>query len=427
MFRRNKYHTSIKIAYKLNLLPKELCHLIPKSTLYRFRSSDFSDIFGMEYGSFLSDNQALLQDLLKSNASLSITRAILRIKNTIITITQGALSEFEKMKAVIKTIHIVKPIIGLDRACRLFSLSRSVYYSWFHQISHRCFDSFIGKCVRRWPNQLSISTLNTMKNLRADTRFKGWPLASIALFAKRSGKISASLQTWYKYAPLLGIGGRPPHCKKKRKLGIRASSPHQIWHADVSVFRTLDNVKTYIYLVVDNFSRCILSWRVSLKLCAKTRLDTIEEAYFKYIHTTPLDCMLLVDGGSENNNVTVDDFLDSPGVSLRKIIAQRDIHFSNSMVEAVNKIVKYRSLFLQDIPDIDALQKHMEEFVPVYNSIRPHVSLKGLTPSEVLSGMVPENADDLRKAGLIASQSNFQRENHVTCTACIDENDTFHE
>jgi len=205
---------------------------------------------------------------------------------------------------------------------------------------------------------------------------------------------------------------------KERKTGIRAVHPHQFWHADVTLFKTIDNVRAYIYFVVDNYSRAILSWRASLKLSAEIRLETITEAYVKYIHDPSANVELIVDGGCENNNSAVDEYINSPGVSIRKIIAQQDIIFSNSMVEAVNKIVKYRSLFLENIPDINALHKHLEKFVPVYNEKRPHCSLKGLTPDEVLSGLRPDNPEHLTSVNLKSNKQYIHRNLEIKCTEC---------
>ena len=253
--------------------------------------------------------------------------------------------------------------------------------------------------------------------------FKGWPLVSIAHYARRNNLLNISIHTWYKYSKLIGISKSLPRCFKKQRTGVRALYPHQFWHADVTIFRTLDNTKAYIYLVVDNFSRAILSWRVSLKLSAGTRLDTIREAYERYIcsdiNDSSPDVRLIVDGGSENNNSIVDEYINSPVISIKKIIAQRDIIFSNSMVEAVNKIVKYRSLFLENIPDIHALQRHLEKFVPVYNDIRPHCSLKGLTPSEVLEGLRPDNTEHLKSVNLKADKAEKLLETDIKCTECI--------
>ena len=414
---RNRYHTSIKIACKLNILSLDVVNLIPKSTLHRFRMSDYSGIFGVELAASLESNEFLIKELLQCQSALTVSRGIIHIKNTILRIRESALAGFQKMKEIISVIDIVKNSIGFDTALEQFSISRSTFHSWAFQVKHYCYDSFIGKCIRRWPNQLSLSSVEKMKSLCEDEKFRGWPIVSIAHYAKRTGILNISVHTWYKYSKLLGISKSPPRCLKKNKIGIRADYPHQYWHGDVTVFRTMDNIRAYIYLVVDNYSRAILSWRVSIKLSAETRLDTIREAYDKYIHD-PADVQLIVDGGSENNNSTVDGYIDSPGISIRKIIAQQDIIFSNSIVEAVNKIVKYGFLYLQDIPDIFALQKHLEVFVPVYNEVRPHCSLKGLTPSEVLSGLRPDNPEHLKSVNLCGNKKIIYDKSMITCTEC---------
>ena len=67
-------------------------------------------------------------------------------------------------------------------------------------------------------------------------------------------------------------------------------------------------------------------------------------------------------------------------------MAQKDIIFSNSMIEAVNKILKYRFLFQQDIPDYKSTMKHLNKLIPIYNH-RPHSALKGRAPDEVFHGI----------------------------------------
>ena len=92
---------------------------------------------------------------------------------------------------------------------------------------------------------------------------------------------------------------------------------------------------------------------------------------------------LIVDGGPENNNRMVEAYLET--VTIKKLIARVDVTFSNSMIEAVNKILKYRYLFRTSIPDLEHLQDAVSSAVNDYNA-RPHYALRGLTPDEAYRG-----------------------------------------
>jgi len=60
---------------------------------------------------------------------------------------------------------------------------------------------------------------------------------------------------------------------------LKATFPNQYWHADITIFKTLDNVKQYIYLVVDNYSRKILSWDMADRVSGEIRVQTLREAW----------------------------------------------------------------------------------------------------------------------------------------------------
>ena len=94
-------------------------------------------------------------------------------------------------------------------------------------------------------------------------------------------------------------------------------------------------------------------------------------------HPPESSIMLVSDGGSENVNVSVSDYLAS--VQLKLHIAQVDVSFSNSMIEAVNKILKYRYIFRKDIPSFHSLDQVVKDSVADYNA-RPHYALHGLSP-----------------------------------------------
>ena len=82
----------------------------------------------------------------------------------------------------------------------------------------------------------------------------------------------------------------------------------------------------------------------------------------------------------------VQEFLQSTeNPSLQHIVAQRDVEFSNSMIEAANKNLKYRFLYHKQIPNFNSLCQYVAQAIEDYN-YRPHDILGGLTPIEVLNG-----------------------------------------
>jgi hypothetical protein len=97
---------------------------------------------------------------------------------------------------------------------------------------------------------------------------------------------------------------------------------------------------------------------------------------------------LVTDDGIENKG-KLEEWLHKPGMLWKKLVAQLDIIQSNSMVEAANKILKYRFLYTKPVADTDGLINTLENAVKSYNNI-PNGQLYGFTPNEVLAGARPD-------------------------------------
>ena len=95
--------------------------------------------------------------------------------------------------------------------------------------------------------------------------------------------------------------------------------------------------------------------------------------------------MLLTDDGSENHGVAHQWIKNSNHPKIDHVIAQADVHYSNSMIEAANKQLKYRFLYHQNIYDFSKLKEYLTKAIIDFNH-RPHGVLNGLTPIEVLQG-----------------------------------------
>ncbi|MBB4807395.1 transposase InsO family protein [Chryseobacterium defluvii] len=182
---------------------------------------------------------------------------------------------------------------------------------------------------------------------------------------------------------------------KRKEVSVRADRPNEIWHMDVSQYITADNVNFYIYTVVDNFSRKILAYDYSKKLSAAIRVQSLRRAVEEQLgeslnenndqekmneETPSLD--LIVDGGSENNNKTVHDFIKNAHIDIDKKIALKDVTYSNNMVENPYKTMKSKYFRGKEIFE-NTFPEELHNFVLDFNFERPHYAHKLYTPDEV--------------------------------------------
>jgi len=292
-----------------------------------------------------------------------------------------------KVKTIVETIDYVTPLIGLKRACKLFQITINQFYAWKRIVN--CLLSPLEECHKQKPLNIAPSEIKTLKTFVQDEQYNDYPLYSIYYEMERHGKAFMSLDSFYKYARYFDDAVKRRKFKPKQKTGIRAVKPKEIIHADVCVFRPLDHTKIFIYLIVDNFSRMILGWKTSTEYKSEVMLDNLRYVYKKYFleNEDPLT-VLLVDDGIENKG-EVSIAIENQEINLKKLVALKDIYLSNSMIEAVNKIMKYRYLFRQDLLDFNHVQRYLETAVERYNN-RPHYSLHGLTPYEVFHGKIPD-------------------------------------
>jgi len=332
------------------------------------------------------------------------------IYSTCITITadlRGMKTILRKNKeTILKTIDLATPLIGLKHACKLFKISQNQFCAWKRKII--CILSPLNQCIKQNTLNISPSELQTVKSLVGDDRYKNYPLVAVYYEMMRNGKAFMSLTSFYKYAKFfISIENRKIF-KAKQKTGIRAAKPKQIIHADVCVYRPLDYAKCFIYFIADNFSRMILGFRISTEYNSSIMFENLRNVYCEYfLEKEDPYTVLLVDDGIENKGF-VCSAIENKEIKITKLIAQKDIHFSNSMIEAVNKRIKYDFLFREQLADFESVKRFLETAVEQYNN-RPHSALFGLTPHEVFYGATPDKTlfkDQINRAKLLRKAEN---------------------
>jgi putative transposase len=168
----------------------------------------------------------------------------------------------------------------------------------------------------------------------------------------------------------------------------------------------------YLHLLIDNYSRKILSWHMDTRLRAKNSRIVTKKA-IRQMADKKKSAILITDGGREFDNVLMRTALAGTGLELK--IAGKDVEFSNSMVEAVNKSLKYRHIFPRELPKARHLWEHIQRYIEEYND-RPHTKLTGLTPNEVYSGY--EFDEELYRLLLADAREKRMAINRNSCPPC---------
>jgi len=390
--KRISYDTSIKHITRHGLLQdiltKEQIALIPSSNISRWKHESNTKYMYSEINETLKQEVDLIKRLNQSSNIKKINQSYFKLADTfheIISKVKGVKSLIKNRKElVINTIETIKDIVPIDTALKIFNISRSTFENYKSIIIHKCEPSYFHWCTQRFPNQLLPKEITTIKNYMENNNYKHWAKASIYLIALRDRNLYCCMSTFYKYCRLLGFKNKPRRKKSDDYNPVKTSKPNELWCADVTIFKTADNVKHYIHFLIDHYSKMILGYDIKKSPSATVIRTLIQNASIKY---RPDKLLFLTDGGSENVNSTVSGFINSTNIPIKHIIAQKDVVFSNSMIEALNKTIKHQFLYTYQITTKKQLETILKETVSIYNTIRPQMSLSGNTPLETFNGM----------------------------------------
>lgn len=279
---------------------------------------------------------------------------------------------------------MVKGTIPIEDALKVFNISRATYQNYKILVINKCDASYFLWCAKQYPHQLLKKEILQIKNYLGDEKYKYWSKSSVYFLGLRNKDISVCLTTFYKYSKLFGYQ-KSRHIQPKTKYSaLKSYCPNEIWYADVTIVKTLDGKKHYIHFLMDHFSKIILGYTIESSSKPKAIKDLLENAYLKYKTTDTI--RFVTDNGVENINSTVKHFINSTNQEIIHLIAQKDIPFSNSKIEAFNKIIKHQFLLPRNLENSKQLANALSEDVLIYNGIRPQFSLQGNTPQETFYG-----------------------------------------
>ena len=137
------------------------------------------------------------------------------------------------------------------------------------------------------------------------------------------------------------------------------------------------------------------------------------------LNDCPGHAVVVADSGSENVNGAVDDLLD--GEDLSRVLAQVEITFSNSMIEAFWRSLKHAWLYLHPLDSFAALHRLIEFYVEAHNEVMPHSAFHGQTPNEVFFRIGEVVIKELADARMTAREKRMEANRAARCGVCVGE------
>ena len=161
---------------------------------------------------------------------------------------------------------------------------------------------------------------------------------------------------------------------------------HELWQTDFTYFKIVGWGWYYLSTVLDDFSRYIISWRLTTNMAAEDVTMTLDDALaktgveqVKVVHRP----RLLSDNGPCYISKELAEYLDK-----KDMVHTRGAPYhpqTQGKIERYHRtmknVVKLRNYYYPD-----ELKRELERFVEYYNDERVHESLKNVTPADVYHG-----------------------------------------
>jgi len=164
--------------------------------------------------------------------------------------------------------------------------------------------------------------------------------------------------------------------------GVQVTRPNQVWAMDIT-YITMERGFVYLAVVLDWFSRRVLSWRVSITMEAAFCVEALEDALAR--HGKPEICN--TDQGSQFTGAAFTGVLIENGIAIS--MDGKGAWRDNVFVERLWRSVKYEEVYLRAYDTASEARASIGRYLDFYNCRRPHSSLDGTTPDHAYFTPLP--------------------------------------
>jgi putative transposase len=272
----------------------------------------------------------------------------------------------------ISMVEREKKTLTLTRQCQLLSINRtSLYYT-----------PGISEHTRLLMNK--IDELFTEDPTRGTRRLRAALKNRFGIEVGRS-KIRTLMDRMGLHAIFRGKNTTIPNKAHKKYpyllRGVKIERVNQVWSSDITYIR-LNGGFVFLCAVIDWYSRCVLSWRLSTSLdttfCTEALCDALEKYGIPEIFNTDQGCQFTSEDFTSillRNNIKIS--MDGKGRAL-----------DNVFVERLWRTVKYEDVYIRGYETVQQCRTGLREFFERYNTRREHSALLYNYPWDIYIGNV---------------------------------------
>ena len=152
--------------------------------------------------------------------------------------------------------------------------------------------------------------------------------------------------------------------------------PNMVWASDITYIR-LRGGFVYLTVVMDWYSRYVLSWEISVTMDDGFCVSALERA----LRLNGKPDIFNTDQGAQYTGQAFTRVLKGHGIRISMDGKGRAM--DNIMVERLWRTVKYEDIYIKDYETVEDLIKGLKEYFWFYNNERTHQGLGGRTPAEI--------------------------------------------
>jgi putative transposase len=296
--------------------------------------------------------------------------------------------------------------IGARKAAELTGVHYTTIYDWRRQYDSLGEEAFLayqpsypGRGIKEIRPDQEKDIMGVLKNN------PGYGPGQVRNQLRRQGK-TLSIRTVRSIMEANGYKATGKKKDEKECTRFEARRPLELVQMDILEF-FINKVKVFIILLLDDFSRFLLGW----KLLEHTSVDDIIELVLKAINRYGKMEEILTDRGfvfySWRGVNRFEQFLESQRIDHTHARAHHPQTLGK--VEACNKRIKTELIDQQHFPTVHDAQSAIDKWVDHYNYKRPHQGIGGLlVPAERFHGQAENALQAIEKGIDISGQNRYK-------------------